>query len=231
MACPKLRALQPAFQLGLAFLLISRAITAHAQAQPRPMYFDFSVLGGYRTSMSFTTQPVDDVATPKATESVATPKIVIDPSPSYGVAFGARLNDLDLIEMRWSRMNTTMRAEQGFVTTFQQKVIVDQYHFDFTHEYAPEYWPVNIRPYIMGSVGATHVSGSVTRNFTRFSVGIGAGVKFFVTRHVGFRVQGEYVPILISPEVGFICGGGCIIRIRTQLASQGEFAAGPLFRF
>jgi len=162
-------------------ILVSHAEVGHTQTEPKPMYFDLSLLGGYRTSVSFTTQPV---------ENVEVPKIVIDPSPSYGVSFGVRLNDEDLVELRWSRMNTNMRAEQNFLTTFQQKVIVDQYHFDFTHEYVPDYWPLKIRPYIMGSVGATHVSGSVSRNFTRFSFGIGAGVKFYASRHVGFRVQG-----------------------------------------
>lgn len=83
----------------------------------------------------------------------------------------------------------------------------------------------------MASVGATHVSGSVTRNFTRFSLGIGAGFKVFANRHVGFRIQGEWLPIVVDPEVGFICGAGCVIRIQTQVTSQGEFAAGPLFRF
>jgi hypothetical protein len=216
------RRLQTSFRFGLALILFSCALAAHAQTEPKPMYFDFTPLAGYRTSVSFTTQPV---------EGIDVPKIVIDPSPSYGAAFGGRVSDLDVIELRWTRMNTTMRVEQNFLTTFQQKVIVDQYHGDFTHEYVPDFWPVKIRPYIMASVGATHVSGSATRNFTRFSIGVGAGVKVFATRHVGFRVQGEWVPILVSPEVGFICGGGCIIRIRTQLSSQGEFAAGPLFRF
>jgi len=162
---------------------------------------------------------------------VDVPKVVIDPSPSYGVSFGARLNDLDVVEFRWARMKTTMRTEQNFLTTFQQDATVDQYHFDFTHEYVLDNWPEKIRPFIMGSVGATHVSGSVSRSFTRFSFGLGAGVKVFATRHVGFRVQGEWLPILVSPEVGFICGGGCIVRIRSQLSNQGEFAAGPLFRF
>jgi hypothetical protein len=192
------------------------------------MRFDFSVLAGYRTSVSFT-GPSDSSAPPES--AVVTPRIVIDPSPSYGVAFGARINEEDLIEVRWARMKSTMRLEQNFLTTFQQNVIVDQYHGDFTHEYILDNWPARVRPYIMASVGVTHVSGSVTRNFTRFSLGIGAGFKVFVNRHVGFRLQGEWLPIVVDPEVGFICGGGCVIRIQTQVTSQGEFAAGPLFRF
>lgn len=93
-----------------------RALTAQAQTEPKPLRFDFSVLAGYRTSVSFT-GPEDPTAEPKVTS----PRIVIDPSPSYGVSFGARINEEDLIEVRWARMNSTMRLEQNLLTTFQQK--------------------------------------------------------------------------------------------------------------
>ena len=199
------------------------------------MRFDFSALAGYRTSVTFTGPEETEEATPTDPATPATPlvtpKVVIDPSPSYGVSFGARINELDLIELRWSRMNTTMRLERNFQTTFQQNVIVDQYHGDFTHEYIVDDWPSQVRPYIMASIGATHVSGSVTRNFTRFSFGIGGGFKVMVNRNVGFRIQGEWLPIVVDPDVAIACGAGCVLRIRTQAASQGEFAAGPLLRF
>ena len=220
-----MRILRLSSKVGLIFTLIL-PLSAQAQTRPKPMRFDFSVLGGYRTSVTFHS-PSD----PSVEPQFETPRVVIDPSPSYGVAFGARIDEENLIEVRWARMNTTMRLEQGFLTTFQQNVIVDQYHGDFTHEYILDNWPVRVRPYIMASVGATHVSGSVTRNFTRFSLGIGAGFKVFVNRHVGFRIQGEWLPIVADPEVGFICGGGCVIHIQTQVTSQAEFAVGPLFRF
>ena len=219
--------MQLGFKIGLTLILVSRAVTAHAQTQPKPLRFDFSVLGGYRTNVNFT-GPADTV---EPNPTTPTPRIVIDPSPSYGVAFGARINEEDLIEVRWARMNSTMRLEQNFLTTFQQNVTVDQYHGDFTHEYILDNWPARVRPYIMASIGATHISGNVTRSVTRFSLGIGAGFKIFVNRNVGFRLQGEWLPIVVDPEVGLICGGGCLLHIQTQVTSQGEFAAGPLFRF
>jgi hypothetical protein len=214
------------FKLGLVLILASRAVAAQAQTQTKPLRFDFSVLGGYRTNVNFT-GPEDPTAEPKS----ATPRIVIDPSPSYGFAFGARINEEDLIEVRWARMNSTMRLEQNFLTTFQQNVTVDQYHGDFTHEYILDNWPARVRPYIMASIGATHISGNITRSVTRISLGIGAGFKIFLNRNVGFRLQGEWLPIVVDPEVGLICGAGCLLHIQTQVTSQGEFAAGPLFRF
>jgi len=223
--------LRTIFKIGLTLIFLSRALTGYAQTAQGPLRFDFSGFVGYRTSVSFT-GPEEEEVTPTGTGTAfVTPKVVLDPSPSYGVSFGARINELDLIEMRWTRMNTTMRLERNFQTAFQQNVIVDQYHGDFTHEYIVENWPLQVRPYIMASIGATHVSGSVTRNFTRFSFGIGGGFKVMVNRNVGFRIQGEWLPIVIDPEVAVACGAGCVLRIRTQAASQGEFAVGPLFRF
>ena len=214
------------FKIVLALILVSRAVAAQAQPEPKPLRFDFSVLGGYRTNINFT-GPSD----PSVEPTGPTPHAVIDPSPSYGFAFGARIDEENLIEVRWARMKSTMRLEQNFLTTFQQNVTVDQYHGDFTHEYIIDNWPARVRPYIMASIGATHISGNVTRSFTRVSLGIGAGFKVFFNRQVGFRLQGEWLPIVVDPEVGLVCSGGCLIRIQTQVTSQGEFAAGPLFRF
>ena len=222
--------MRTSFKLGLSLIFLSHALTGHAQTPQKQLRFDFSGFVGYRSAASFT-GPEPEATPTDVTTPLITPKVVVDPSPSYGVSFGARINELDLIEVRWARMNTTMRLEQNFLTTFQQNVIVDQYHGDFTHEYIVEDWPFNVRPYIMASIGATHYSGSATRNFTRFSFGIGGGFKLFVNRNVGFRIQGEWLPIFIDPEVAIACGAGCVMRIRTQAASQAEFAVGPIIRF
>jgi opacity protein-like surface antigen len=45
-----------------------------------------------------------------------------------------------------------------------------------------------IEPFLLFGLGATdmHGAGSST---TKFSWAVGGGVKFFVSRHVGFRIQ------------------------------------------
>ena len=214
--------LRTSFKLGLAVLLISHAFVAYAQTEPKLPLFDFTPLVGYRTSITFTAPPEPDTVSSR---------IVLDPSPSYGLAFGARLNDEDVIELRWARQNTFMRVEQNLMTAFRQNATLDQFHADFTHEYILEYWPPSIRPYIMGSIGATHISGNLTAGFTRISIGLGAGFKVFVNHHLGFRIQGEWLPIVVDPDVAFVCGVGCVVRIRSQLSSQGEFTVGPVLRF
>ena len=216
------RHLHTTFRLGLALIMISRALIAHAQIEPKLQRLDFTPLVGWRTSITFKGQPgVDGVK----------PRLVLDASPSYGMAFGARIDEENLVEFRWARQNTHVRVQDAVLTSPKQDVILDQFHGDFTREYIIDDWSARVRPFMMASVGVTHVAGNMNSSFTRFSFGIGAGMKIFASRHLGFRVQLEWLPVVADPQVTFICGGGCIVHLSAQLSSQGEFTIGPLLRF
>jgi hypothetical protein len=113
-----------------------------------------------------------------------------------------------------------------------EKVVLDQFHGDFTHEYIPEEGLRWARPFVIGSAGATRVAGGANNSFIRFSFGLGGGIKVYFTRHLGFRMQGEWLPLVVEPEVtSFVCGGGCIVHLSARLVSQGEIVIGPVLRF
>jgi hypothetical protein len=161
----------------------------------------------------------------------SSPHVILDARPSYGISFGVRLDEENLIEFRWARQDSHVHLENNAQFP-ESKVVLNQFHGDFTHEYIIDEWPPWVRPFIMGSVGATHFGGTANSSFTRFSFGLGTGIKVFPTRHVGFRVQGEWLPVVVNPQVNaFVCGGGCVVRLSGTLVSQGEFAIGPEFRF
>jgi hypothetical protein len=84
---------------------------------------------------------------------------------------------------------------------------------------------------VLGSVGASHVSGNTNLSFTRFSFGLGGGIRFYPSRHLGFKIQAEWLSVLLDPNVAFICGGGCIVHVGGTLSPQGEFFVGPILRF
>jgi len=159
------------------------------------------------------------------------PRVVFDANPSYGFAFGGHINDDDVVEFRWTRQDSHIHAEDVPGINFERRVTLDQFHGDFTHEYSPEDWRKWARPYVMGSVGATRLSAGAGNHFTRFSFGIGGGVKFFPSRHLGFRVQAEWLPIVVTANAAFICGAGCVVHIRGDIANQAEIVVGPIFRF
>jgi len=211
--------------LAIATLLIALPPTLSAQQkpEPKPLRFDFTPFMGYRTSMSF---PVDPHVTGM------NPRVVLDANPSYGASIGVRLPaEGDLIEVRWARQDSYVHAEDITPQPPRQRVILDQFHGDFSHEPFVDDWPAWAKPFVMASVGATHVSGSTNIHFTRFSFGIGGGIRFYASRHFGFKIQAEWVPVFADPHVAFICGTGCIVHVGGTVSSQGEVFAGPILRF
>jgi hypothetical protein len=191
-------------------------------AQPsKPLRFDLTPLVGYRTSMSFPTEQIGQQASPH---------LILNAKPSYGMAVGVRLDEENLVEFRWATQDTHVHMENG-AAFLEEKVQLDQFHLDFTHEYILDEWPRWARPFVIGSIGATHVGGTST-SFTRFSFGLGGGVKVYFSRHFGLRMQGEWLPLVVNPVVTrVICAGGCVLHLSAALVSQGEIAVGPVFRF
>lgn len=211
------------FSAMLLLIAFPSALRAQQQPEPKPLHFDFTPFIGYRTSMSF---PVEPHVTGM------NPRVVLDASPSYGVSFGVRLkNEDDLVEIRWARQDSYVHAEDITPQPPRQRVILDQFHGDFSHEYLVEDWASWARPFVLASIGATHVSGGTNINFTRFSFGIGGGVRFYASRHLGFKIQAEWLPVVVDPHVAFICGSGCIVHVGGTVGSQGEVLVGPILQF
>ena len=200
---------------------LAPVLSAQQQAEPKLLRFDLTAYMGYRTSMSF---PVE----PHVTGT--TPRIVVDASPSYGASFGVRLREEDLVEVRWARQDSYAHSEEITPQPSRQHMILDQFHGDFSHEPFVEEWPSWAKPFVLAGLGATRVS-SANFNFTRFSFGIGGGIRLYASRHFGFKIQAEWLPVLADPQVAFICGGGCVVHVGGTAASQGEVFAGPILRF
>jgi hypothetical protein len=191
---------------------------------PAQRRFDITPLVGFRGSESI------PIAADASTGDV-TAKAHLAARGTLGIAVGYRYNDQDVIEFRWIRQRTDLSFSGAVpVPHANFNARLDQYHGDFTHEYAFEDRP-HVRPFIIGSVGATSVTTALSR-FTRMSFGLGGGAKFFVTPRFGFRVQAQWLPIWVNPKVnGFICGGGCVVSLGGRLVSQGEVSVGPIFSF
>ena len=201
----------------------SSPLAAQYQPDIKVLPFEFTPQVGYRSVMNFATEP---------TVEGTTAKVVLESSPSKALAFGFRLNDEDVVEIRWVRQDTQVRVTGPVVPPFKQRVTLDQFHLDCSHEYIVREWPEWARPYIMASVGATHISSTTNlASATRFSFGLGAGIKIFPSPRFGFKVQAEWLPLWITQKATAVCSGGCLVRFSGQLASQGEVTAGPVFRF
>src|SRR5438477_6561779 len=210
------------FMATLHLIALLPGLSAQRQPERKPLRFDFTSFVGYRTSISFPVEPH---------VMGMNPRVVVDASPSYGVSLGLRLREEDLVEVRWARQDSYVHSENITPQPSRQHMILDQFHGDFSHEPFVEDWPSWAKPFVLASVGATHVSSSANIHFTRFSFGIGGGIRLYPSRHFGFKIQAEWLPVFADPQVAFICGVGCIVHAGGTVASQGEVFVGPILRF
>jgi hypothetical protein len=155
---------------------------------------------------------------------------------SHGLSAGVRFDDLSLIEFRWTRSTSTLRfdAPLGLLGASLGDVTLTQFHADFTREFVIAEVK-GLRSFLTGSVGATHVAAAHD-GFTRFSFGVGAGLKQFLGSRFAIRAEAKWLPILIDPKVGsWACGtvgvGGCLVVLTGPLTQQFELSVGPVVRF
>ena len=92
----------------------------------------------------------------------------------------------------------------------------------------------NIRPFIVGTLGAANFKSSTGESSTRFSLSGGAGIKVFFNRNIGIR--GEYR--LFGTSTNFVGRGGwcdwwgwCYTFLTTKYLYQSQFSAAVIIGF
>ena len=203
-------------------LALFLAFTLPASAQ----VFEITPLFGYRTGGSIKVQQ-------EGQEGYARGRL--KDSFAYGFAFGYRLDENSVIEFRWARQHPDLRLPDpitppmGSTISNTVDTTIDQFHGDFTREYKVAR-DSGIRPYILASLGASRI-GLPGENLTRFSFGLGGGVKGPINPRVSWRVQAEWLPIWIEPgATGLLCrNGGCAAFLSGTLTHQFEISFGPVF--
>lgn len=188
--------------------------------------FEVTPIVGARLGGTFDIQP-DGPAQVEAT---------LKDASSYGFSAGVRFDDLSLVEFRWTQTTSTLRfgAPLAPLAASIGDVTLNQFHADFTREFViPEV--KGLRSFLTGSLGVTHL-GAGQDGFTRFSFGLGAGLKQFLGSRLAIRAEAQWLPILVDPSVsGFACGtiqfGGCLGLLSGDLVQQFQLSVGPVLRF
>jgi hypothetical protein len=110
-------------------------------------------------------------------------------------------------------------------------VTLDHFLVDFTHE-----WEISegghIKPFLTATLGAARM-GAPASSGLRFAFGFASGVKVFPKPHWGFRLQAEYLPMVMHAELQrFVCtSAGCSVALNGGIMNQFQISAGPIFRF
>jgi len=160
-------------------------------------------------------------------------RINIDSSIAYGATATFNPTENFGLEFLWDRQPTNASGSFSGGGTYPTKVGVtlDQFHGDFLFSFAGH--GSKVEPFVLFGVGATdmHGAGSST---TKFSFGVGGGVKYFVSRHIGFRAQARYTPTyLYTTNGGVWCNwwGYCWTVPNDHFLQQGDVTAGVIIRF
>ncbi len=160
-------------------------------------------------------------------------KISIDSSLAYGATATFNPAERFGIEFLWNRQQTHATGSYSGGGTYPQKigVTLDQFHGNILLSLADH--GSKVEPFILVGFGATdmHGSGSAT---TKFSFAVGGGVKYFVSRHLGFRLQARYTPTYAYTSSGGVwCNwwGYCWVVPNDHFLNQGDVTGGVILRF
>ena len=212
--------------VAVAVFLLA-AISTNAQGK-----FEVTPFVGYETGGNY---PVNISST---TELVST--LRVEPSLAFGAFLDYNLSENFQPEFMWNR-NSTSYSAQDATTLLYHKAYnsnIDQFQFGGLFMFrGSEY---KLRPYAAASLGFTHDSNSalsgstgITSNRTAFSFSLGGGVKYSISRHIGFRGDIRYLPTYGSSSTETYCDPfyGCYPANVRNYLNRASFLGGIIFKF
>ena len=147
-----------------------------------------------------------------------------------GAMVDVDLSELTQLEFYFSRQETEVESGGMFVGDTLFDLDIDYYHIGGTLLMSRDKW----QPFVVGTLGITHLDPDLTsaNSENYFSMGLGGGVRFMPTKHLGLYlgVRGFYtfVDTVVRGSSG---SGGTTVVVRANGILQGQLQAGLVFRF
>ncbi len=151
---------------------------------------------------------------------------------SYGVILDVNQDEQSQIELYYSHQASRLNAKSGLFTGNPLfDLDIEYYHIGGTYTLAAS---EKVKGFVVGTLGATHMvpQGSGLDTLTKFSLGLGGGVKLFATDHIGLRLEGRWFGTLFDGSGSAFCSSGaCAINVQGSLFSQFVANAGLIIAF
>jgi len=155
---------------------------------------------------------------------------------AWGLRAGANIDDEGAIEFAWQRQKMELRGAPGTGGAGRALFAAQTDHLQLNFMYHFVTAEQQFRPFAYAGFGATIYSArnAAYDNEAKPSFALGAGFKYFFSRHAGIRVQARWAPTWLTGHGGGIfCrnGAACAATIQGRFQTQADFTAGPVFRF
>ena len=120
-----------------------------------------------------------------------------------GLILGVNLAPDIQLEFLYSRADTSLKDDTA---TTLADLKMEHLHMGAAYVYSAGH----VRPFLSVTAGATRLDpkGSGYDSDTHFSLGIGGGVKFFLTDHIGLRLEARAYAIQVDSDSAAFCNNG-----------------------
>ncbi len=147
----------------------------------------------------------------------------IDEAAVYGLSLGLRMDQQRWLEVFASFQQTSV--SEGSLFESPEQIDLEIATLQAGGSYLFLHGPV--QPFVVGTLGMTRFSPKMDglSATTRFSGSLGGGVKLFVFRNVGLRIEGRGKGVLLTSDTGVLCSGGCFARTDSKVLVQMEALA------
>ena len=146
---------------------------------------------------------------------------------TWGLQGGWLLTPRWGVEALWTQQSSAQTIDTGSGSAELYTMTVRQLHGDAVYHLRSA--DARLRPFVFGGLGTTFFSADDLESETKFSFGLGAGVKYFRWNAIGIRAHFRYKPTMLNDEdAADFCDPFGFCQGTLQ---QVEFAGGVVFRF
>jgi hypothetical protein len=154
-------------------------------------------------------------------------------SGSFGVHVGFRVAEDGEIELLYSRQNTRLETGGLFMGEPLFDLALESWQAGGNYLFGEE--GSRLRPYVGVGLGVTRLlpGPASLQDETRFCASFAGGVKVWLGRHLGLRLEARGFFTVLESDSDTFCGSGegCLIHVSGSDIDQGEFRAGLVLRF
>jgi hypothetical protein len=156
-------------------------------------------------------------------------EIKVDDKSNYGVRAGVSPSSEILVEFEWNHTETALHYSSLISGNISEDVIMNYYLLGINKQMGEG----PAVPYGLLNLGVMNMKGQ-TISFSQnwFTVGLGGGLKYYLSDHIGIRLQARLLLPMQFGGIGVGCGsGGCGGGVSTYTTViQGDFTGGVILR-